>query len=548
MAASVPKMPGMASKPVYLESWFELVLVTGCMAAGWLLCEHVRTPASLNPETIQTVAMAKLMAEGQWLDALTRFNQPPVYPAMLAGAIKFLNTTRLPELIHGFQQLNAGLYLVSILLVHGVAKRLIRKPYSLLVSVLYTLAPPTLWMAWSVGPHMAFVVFSMASLWMVDRVFSKKLMLPIAMGAPITRGDLVGCAALISLALLTHQAGYFLLGAFFLVCLKKFGLRKSAMVLLATVLCISPFIGRDIAYGVREFRTLTRPMQAVTDSIHRDGWLKTAQVYGEYMLKETAHQAVGVMHLSAVSGNAPTVETERVPWVPIVLGVLLLVGLGYGLSAASGISSLYVIAYGFSVLVLLPPDGRLVLAPVLPLLLLYLYYGIMRSGEWFKTVHLPVSRILGPVLTVWILLCTATTLLSQNGFNPHHHAMGETGEPAPGNVYAISTAKPPQNRLQKAQLETSRKRALDWLSSHAPKSAKVAIPRPAAASRLADHKGGDWIPDQLRSELTRYDYLVEEGSTRFIPNGTETAENGMLKLVYEDAPGKIRIWQIQPLN
>ncbi len=547
MAATAHKVPGMAAKPVYLESWFELVVVTGCLVAAWLLCEHMRPAASLNPDTIQTVAMAKLLSEGQWLDALTRFNQPPVYPLLLAAAIRVLDTTRLPELIEGFLLLNTGLYLLSIVLVHGVAMRLIRKPYSMLVTALYTLAPPTLWMAWTIGPTMAFVVFSMGSLWMVDRVFCKKVH-PLGLGMPVSRSDLAACCVLTALAVLTHQAGYFLLFAFFLVCLKKFGLRRSLSTVLVTVLAISPFIGRDISYAVREFHTLVSPVDQVAQSVSKSGWRRTAQTYGDYMLRETARQAVGSLHLSAVSGQAPAVETERLPWVPIVLGVLLLIGLLYGLSAASGISSLYLIAYALSALVLLPPDNRLVLAPVLPLLLLYLYYGIMRSGEWFKQVHLPISRILGPALTVWILLCALTTLLSQHGFTATARPMDAAEKPEAGHVFAISTARPPETRLEKAQVETARKRALQWLSLNAPKDAKVAIPRPTAASRLSDRKGGDWIPPQLRNELTGYDYLVEEGSTRFVPNGTETAENGMLKLVYEDAPGKIRIWRIQTLH
>jgi hypothetical protein len=93
---------------------------------------------------------------------------------------------------------------------------------------------------------------------------------------------------------------------------------------------------------------------------------------------------------------------------------------------------------------------------------------------------------------------------------------------------------------------------MDWLKVHTPSSAKVGTPRPQAAEEVASaaSKDGHSKDEQdaqkkaMQSEFSQYDYLVEEGSTRISP-----AKNGSgsgLKLVYEDVPGRIRIWQVKP--
>jgi hypothetical protein len=116
----------------------------------------------------------------------------------------------------------------------------------------------------------------------------------------------------------------------------------------------------------------------------------------------------------------------------------------------------------------------------------------------------------------------------------------------------MSTAEEPKNRLQKAQVDTSHRRAMDWLESHAPQSARIAIPRPAAASLMAnpDRKSVSREEQQeMQSELARYDYLVEEEASPIDAlrkrRGALVNGNG-LKLVYEDVPGRIRIWQVRP--
>jgi hypothetical protein len=535
-------------KPYFEETWFELLFMGGCFLSAYLLFQMLMPSVAMSGDTVQTVAMAKLLAEGRLIDAFMRFNQPPVYPMLLAGVIKLENTIDLPRLVTAFQGLNLCLYFLSIALVNYFIRRQIRKPYSFVITALYALAPGTLDMAWNIGPQMAYMALSVSALIAIDYSLSKES----AEGGQISRGELLMICLLVAVAILTQQMGYMLLIAFFFIMLKRFGLKKSALVLALLLLCISPFIGRDVFYVVRRPQQYVAPSATIVKTASQQGLLKTVQAYTDHMLATVTQHAVGDLNLSSLDQTSQKAQQSLVshvdithqPWGRWLLGMLAIIGVLYGLYQYTGVGSLYLSAYLITAIVLLP-SSRLDLTPILPLILFYLYFGVMRTGEWMKRLHLPVSKVIGPALTVWILLCTFSTHLAQMGGAAPTQRLQAAHEP---QVVYMSTAKKPENRLQEAQTISAHRRAMDWLKAHTPENAKIAIPRPEAAALVSKKNQSAAEQASFRKALGGYDYLVEEGAAQITPMRTKPgvfSERG-LQLVYEDAPGRIRIWQVKP--
>ncbi|HEY9745146.1 MAG TPA: hypothetical protein V6C99_02895 [Oculatellaceae cyanobacterium] len=532
------------SKAYFQEAWFALVFLCACLGVGFLLFYFLMPPVDMSQEAVHAVAMAKLFAENRFLDAFTRFNQPPIYPLLLSCVIRAMHTTELPRLIQGFHQLNLGLYFASILLTYFFLSRQIRKPYTFIITALYTIAPATIGMAWDIGPYMTYTVISLAALIAVDYSLSQSS----AMAGQITRGELVLCGSLLALSMLTHQAGYMVVIAFFFVMLKRFGLKHSATVLASLMLLISPFIGRDLFYVIRKPQPYLESSVSLIKSASDKGIFRTTQHYADRLLFSVAHHAVGDLNLSPLDkldnskSNIPNrIGISYQTWGRWTLGLIAIIGAIYGLYQYTGIGTLYLCAYVFTALVLFPQAG-FSLAPVLALLLLYLYYGMLRTGEWMKRLGIPITRYAASCLTVWILLCTITTHFSQSGSSPTAQS-----QQRPKIIY-MNTSLEPQTRLEEAQKAAARKRAMSWLKAHTEPSAKVAIPRPEAAKLLTGEAGSPAQQEAFQKELANYNYLVEENATEI--SSLRKKRGGLLQtkglqLVYEDVPGRTRIWEIK---
>lgn len=531
------------AKPYFQENWFAVVFLAACFGVGYLLFRFLMPPVDMSSSAIQTVAMAKLFAQNRFVDAFTHFNQPPIYALLQSFIIRFEHTTELPRLVHSFHQLNMVLYFISIVLVHIFISRQIAKPYTFIITALYTVAPSTLDMAWTIGPQMAYMVLSMAALWAVDYSLSQSS----AMAGQITRGELVLCGSFLALGILTQQVGYMVVVAFFFVMLKRFGLKHSATVLAALMLIISPFIGRDLFHVIRKPQPYVASSAALLSTASNQGIFKTLQRYADNLLLSVANDAVGNLNLSPLEtlnggkqdGIPNQIGIGKQPWGRWALGIIAIIGAAYGLYRYTGIGTLYLCTYVLTALVLLP-HANLPLAPVLPLLLLYLYYGMLRTGEWMKRLNLPITHIAIPVLTVWIALCAVSTHVSQMS----EAKVGRYHRP---KVRYMNTAEAPQNRLEVAQTEAAHRRAMDWLKAHTEPDAKVAIPRPEAVSVLnSQQKDQD---SALARELSQYDYLVEENAgaiTSLRKKRGALVKGHGLNLVYEDVPGRIRIWEVKP--
>lgn len=542
-------MSGESGKPYYLETWFEPAFAVACLVVLFLLFHGLMPSMDMNTNVIQTVSMAKLFSEGRFADAFSRFNMPPIYPLLLALVIKIRHTTELPRLLESFQTLNLILCMLSAGLVHYFVRRQIAKPYTFIVTALYVLSPSTVGMAWTLGPQMTYMVFSMATLVAIDISLSKESVL----GGQLSRGEVILCGAFLSLSILSWQVGYLMMLAFMCVMLKRFGLKKSFQVTVGIMLCISPFIGRDIFYAVRSPQDYTASTTAIMRSVHDQGLFRTVGVYADNIMLNLARNAIGDLNLSSLDRIAQTPRTtapNRIgftekAWLRWLVGLVAIVGAFYGFSQYTGVGAFYLCTYVITAMALLPSAG-LPIGLVIPLLIFYLYAGLLKTGEWMHRLDMPLlTRIAAPVLTIWIVLCTLTSHLSRVNGQPFEQPM-QTVAHAPKVMY-MSTPQQPETRLEEAQTTSAQRRAMDWLKAHSSQSARVGAARPEAASLLADDKSA--TPEAkaerqkaLASELGQYDYLVEEGSAKLTP-AKSAASNG-LKMVYEDIPGKIRIWQV----
>ncbi|WP_373532283.1 hypothetical protein [Vampirovibrio sp.] len=529
------------------ESWFELLFVALCFFVGFVLFKGLMPPVEMGPEAIQTVAMAKLFSEGRILDAFSRFNLPPVYPLLMALVIKLKHTTELPRLIEGFQTLNLILSFISTGLVYFFVRRQIPKPYTFIITALYVVAPPTLGMAWSISPQMVYMTLSLASLIAVDISLSKESV----MGGELSRGEVILCGICIGLSILSWQVGYMLLIAFFFVTVKRFGLKRGGLVLSMIMLCLSPFIGRDLFYVARSPQPYFGPSASILQSMTRQGFFRTVETYADRIIVNVTDHALGDLNLASVDRLARTprasgpsrIEVEQKPWVRWVIAGVAIVGAIYGLYQYTGVGTLYLCTYVITALALVP-SAEMTLAPVLPLLLFYLYFGLLRMGQWFQRLDMPLlTKLAVPVLTAWILLATITSHLSLFRSGGNHPFKRHTPK-----IMYMSTAKEPVTRLETAQSTSAHRRAMDWLQVHTDPGDKVATPRPGALNRLTGG-GQSQKPDaaseqQLQSELGQYNFLVEEGAAKISPAQTNQAKG--LKMVYEDVPGRIRIWQVKP--
>jgi hypothetical protein len=529
-----------SGKPYYEENWFEPAFVIGCMFIGFLLFTEMMPTVDVNSHTIQTVAMAKLFADGRWREAISRFNLAPVYPLLIAGLIKLRHTSDFSRLMSLIQHMNLFFYMASAGLVHYFVRRQIHKPYTFAITALYMLAPSTLNMAWGLNPEMTYMVLSMGTLIAIDISLSKES----AMGGQLSRNEIILCGALLGLSIMTMAIGYTLLLGFFFVCLKRFGLKKSANVIGIIMLCISPFVGRDLFYAIRRPQPYVGNSAAILHRAGHRGFLSTLEGYADSAVFTIAHHTVGNLNLNSLDAVAQTpsstepsnIDIGQKVWVRWLLAFIAITGAVYGFQQYTGIGTLYLSTYTVVALVLMP-QYNLPLGEVLPLLLFYLYYGVTRTGQWMKKMHISSSKFLAPVLTVWILLCSFSAHLAQ--------ARGDVyrGSSRTPRVMYMSTAQDPGNRLEEAQTKTAHRKAMDWLDQHTPKDARIGMPQ-EDVTKLGKSKNEE---DQAQwdHELGQYDYLVEESGSAFTPLRSRSLPEG-LKLVYEDVPGHIRIWRVKP--
>jgi hypothetical protein len=557
-------------RPYHEEDWFEYALLGVCFLIGYLLFRALMPAATVSMETWHVLTMAQLFSEGRVFEAFAGTNIPPICPLLMGVIIKARHAIDPPTQIENFKMLNLALYGISIAQVHYFVRRQIEKPYAFAVTVLYALAPPTLNMLWSLDSQMTYMVVSMATLMTIDYALSPGSEL----GGWLSQKEVEVCSIMLWITILTHQVGYTLLLAFFCILFKRFGFSKSLSVVGTILLFLSPFIARDLITVARTYKVYTAPSEALIHQTKSRGPLKVIQAYADHSSYALADRTIGTLNLTSLDRRAATVSQPSGPnrvnianynWIRWVLAGLATMGAVYGLTLYTGIGTSYLTIYVMTALVFLP-HFNISLAPVLPLLLFCLYFGVRQLGIWFQNSQVPVARFLSNILTGWILLCSLSEHMAhaQGGFSGMLQNMHRQ------RVIYMSTAHPPANRLDAAQNASAHRRVNEWLNQHALRSQKSreeklvdsVAPLPladgrsikavddtvvettvdseglAAGSSGTNTQGWSFAPEQS-------DYLVEENSRHIRPlaKGSSPASRG-LKLVYEDVRGHIRIWQV----
>jgi hypothetical protein len=541
----------MSDRPYYQESWFEYAFLGACFFIGYFLFKGLIHPFNVNGEIVQTLAMARLMAEGRWLDAFTQFNMPPVYPMLLALVIKSRHTMDLRLLLDSFYMLNFSLYMASIVLVHYFVRRQIHKPYIFAITGLYALSPFTFDMIWGLDAQMTYVVLSMGTLLAIDISISQSS----ALGSYLSRKEFSICGSLMGLTLLTMQVGYTLLAAFLCILIKRLGLKRSLSTIGMLLMFLSPFVGRDIFCAIRRPEPFIMPTMSALRDINRYGLVDMVRIYTDRSINTITDSTIGNLNLRSydqvVSESNPSgpssIDISQRPWARWLLAILAITGAVYGLYLYTGIGTIYLMIYTITALVLLPFHS-MPLSLVLPLLLFCLYYGVYRTADWFRPLHFSSAKILGPVLTGWILLCSFSAHLADaHGGGAFFRRAARRPDPTPQLMY-FNVAHKPEGRLEEAQTETSHRRATEWLKSHlSPRSRKKAQEtQEAHRMKIVGTEAKDTETKTEGEEPGRFDYLVEESDNKLTttnPPGMSPSTHG-LQLMYEDSPGKIRIWRI----
>jgi hypothetical protein len=509
--------------------------------------------AKQTMDTWSIIAMGKLFAEGS-VSGFFATSIPPVSPLLLAVLFKARHALDLPAQIECFKIMNLIFYGISIAQVHYFVRRQIEKPYAFAITALYALAPPTLNMLWSLDSQMTFMVVSMGTLMTIDWALSPGSEL----GGWLSQKEVEVCSVLLGLTVLTHQMGYVLLLAFFCILAKRFGFSKSISVIGTILLFLAIFIGRDVIGAVKDFSRYSGPSQILLSEMKSTGPLRVIQKYSDRSSQSLTERTIGTLNLSsfdAQSGGGNTsFNIAGNKWFRWILSAIAVMGAVYGLTLYTGIGTSYLTLYCLVSLLLLP-HFNISLAPVTPLLLFSIYYGVRQLGQWFQDAPVPISRYLSNILTAWILLCSLSEhfALAQGGFpgmlkNMHRQ-----------RVIYMSTAQKPENRLDAAQDDSAHRRVKEWLKRHSlrRRSKEEKLVDSVQPLTLSDpSKRNDSsnmmpLPVQADSDIAavpeseQSDFLVEENSHQLTPlkKGSSPASRG-LKLVYEDVHGHIRIWQV----
>ncbi|MEM0951239.1 MAG: hypothetical protein AAGI66_03735 [Cyanobacteria bacterium P01_H01_bin.74] len=521
-----------SQSPFYQQTWFEPAFIGLCFLFLFSLFYFFMPTVHLEPQSAKMIAMAKMVASGHFLDAFSQFNIPPIMPMLMGGVIKLLRLSSLISIVEAFRVANFIFVLLSVVVIYFFIRRHLDKSFAFIITGITVIAPTTISMSWELSTVAVYAFLSISTLLVVDISLSKES----AMGGQLSRGEIILCGAMLAVTILSWQVGYFLLLGFFIVCWRRFGFQKGLMVLSVILLSISPFIARDIYWVVKQPKVLLSPSLELVNTVEKKGPLKTLQLYADSVTQNLTATAIGDVDLDALhaTGRHSTpfghsVNLFEKPWVRWAVSVIAVIGAVFGLVQYTGLGSMYLSIYVIATLILLPKTFGLSIAPVLPLLFFYLYYGLIHTGQWMARLEMPLlSRIAPPVLSVWILVSTLSHHIgfAKHGYLTHSHLRQGTSR-----VIFLSTAKPSSDRLIKAQRGTAHRRVQQWLS----RTLKHGVPKNIRGQAVGSFYLKGYNPN----------YLVLESHNAIAQNLKEKRHDWKgLKRVYQDKPGRIEVWQM----
>lgn len=527
MGSEKKKSEKKTKPPIHEERWFEGFVVLSCLGLAWLLWQGLDTASplaqlrALSAESLRNLTVARQLAEGQYSQVFSEADLPPMYPALLAtlARLKELDLAGqngLMALLSLAKNMNFYSFAASVVLVHLFVRTRLERPVSFLVTMLYTLSPLAVSTSFMIAPTLLYLVFSLAALVLTDRVFN----------APDGKMWWMLLGACLLTAILCLPLGYILLLAFFIAGTRKLSLRKAMVPAVIVLMLSAPFLLRDAYYHYRP-GTSTPALQDVLPALQQ----QTRPPKVEALARESSQSMLG----SVVWGQ-DRLPLGGVSWLRWGVVALMALGLVYGFWSQSGIGSVYVLCglvYTCFSASLSPQS----FAPLLPLLLMYLYLGLLRLGDWTANVHVPLSRFSVPALSGLLMLAAASTYISTPAFIDFQKL------DAPQAYLATLTP----NYEAPRQSVGSQERVKRWLALNAPPNALVGHADESLVSSSRPRSSGNMAEDDALPNLLRMDYIVEQPGSPEIRQAFDrllSQARKRFQLVYNDPQSGTRVWQV----
>lgn len=383
----------LSNQPFYMTGWFECLILMLCFTLAYILyglwSDHINVEKL--SQSWYDVRTANAMANGKFLDILPQMAQQPLYPMVLAALMKLTHQSTFSDLLNLAKDFNLWLYWVSITLMHAYLQPLIRKPYSLIITLLYTVVPLTVINTLALTPDLLFTVFSLGVL-----ITTERLTLSLKTRTDISKSKLFLVGTLLWAALLTSQWGYCLLVAFLILGLKQFKTKATLVTIGLVLLGVLPWYLIKNAYQHLDFNGAIHLPATWQAGVYPMAVQLTQSTLGKIDL-QFLHLNFNALHAYEFSQYSPAL------WL---VGGFTGLGMVMGFFRSSGLGSLYLLGYALTMVFTQPPayQGYGCDTVILPLVFFYLYYGLMEFGTWMKRLYLPVSRILSPLVTVLILI------------------------------------------------------------------------------------------------------------------------------------------------
>ncbi len=540
-------------RPYYTTWWFEWLVLLLCFAVGWLLWNQLDGLWAENANTSnQFIELARSMARGQGYTLpyagshVPYLNTPPLYPFLLSLIMLFFKTSQASALAGPFLALNMSLYGLSILLVYTFISNRIRRPYSFIITLLYTLSPMTLSAVKSMSPELLYLVLSLWAMVTIDKYFAKE-------PHRIKRNHVVWACVTVVLALLTMNLGFALLASFFALTLYKIGTKRAFITMAIVLLIMTPWFLREGFHRTfsqvvpaRFEHALAKNPAIINPSKHPGHFSRQMVHNADLVMAEITQSTLGSLDFRYLTH--PTIQKMGInrwefhfsdsPWIRWLLSGITLLGIMLGLSQYSGIGSLYLLSL-ITLSLFFPLEDSLSSFPVMPLKLFCLYNGMLWIANSLKSLHFPLGRVAIPILTMFILL---------NSANDYFLTLSK------GEASNLSLKNPIFNQkgLNPPVSEAAYLKAMRWLRANTPPTAHVVAENPRNVKLLSQRFTRPLQRSKAPSHVKRYmvqqtDYIVEEPnspvSQAYLTPALEKYPQHF-RLVYNDAHAQVRIWKV----
>ncbi len=540
-------------RPYYTTWWFEWLILVLCFLLSWLLWNQLDGLWAENANTSnQFIELARSIAQGKGYtlphagEQMPYLDTPPLYPFLLSLVMLFFRTSQATDLASPFLTLNFSLYLLSVVLVYVFISNRIRRPYSFVITLLYTLSPMTLSAVKSMTPELLYLVLSLWAMVTIDTYFAKE-------PHRIKRNHVIGACVVVVLSLLTMNLGFALLAAFFGLSLYKLGIKRALLTLAVVLLIMTPWFLREGFHRTfsqvvpaRFEQTLAENPKIMSPSKHPGHFSRQIIHNTDLAMTEITQSTLGSLdfryltHPFAQSLGIHQWEFHfaDTPWIRWSLSCVVLLGIMLGLSQYSGIGSLYLLT-----LILLslffPLEDSLSSFPVMPLKLFFLYNGMLSIIKPLRDLRVPLQQAVIPLLTLFIVL---------NSLNSYWLTLAK-GESA----YA-SFKNPVFNKkgLAPPVSEVAYMKAMRWIRTNTPATAQFMAENPNNVKLLSQRFTRPLQRSKAPRHVHRYllektDYVVEEPnspiSQAYLTPALQKYPHHF-RLVYHDTNAQIRIWQV----